>query len=240
MTRDPFNSFIKLTLFDAEIVQFGKQIESLEKDLLEAHAKRLQLDVQHREAKQYLHDVQKAVDAKELKMKELDSLEKEERVRLDSVKNKREFDSIQKEIEKISSAQHEEESALMEVWNKLETAKREYKKFEDEFGGNVAKAEEQIKEMEREKKELEKELERKKKDRPELEKNVPEELLGRYAAIQRRTPNPVVPVESESCSACYFNVSKNDLILMKRKRLLQCRDCFRFLYVKNLVDEEGK
>jgi predicted nucleic acid-binding Zn-ribbon protein len=43
-------------------------------------------------------------------------------------------------------------------------------------------------------------------------------------------PDPIVPVISECCSACYYSVLHQDMVKLKRSGVLLCRSCYRFLY----------
>lgn len=69
--------------------------------------------------------------------------------------------------------------------------------------------------------------------RKPLEKGVPEEWLERYAMMRSRVSDPVVPVKDGLCSACFHQILAQDMILLRRNKLLQCKECYRFLYLES-------
>ena len=62
---------------------------------------------------------------------------------------------------------------------------------------------------------------------------LPDEWLGKYEHMRGRVADPVVPVQQDSCSACFYSISSRDLQTLKQGDLLQCKDCYRFLYYKS-------
>ncbi len=74
-------------------------------------------------------------------------------------------------------------------------------------------------------------------ERAALEKNVPAEWLEKYASMRSRVPDPVVPVINGHCSACVYKVSDQDMLMLSRNKLLQCKDCYRFLYLPSKQDQ---
>src|SRR5260221_635295 len=78
--------------------------------------------------------------------------------------------------------------------------------------------------------ELQQKLNALQQDRPAKEQLVPQEWLDKYASMRSKVENPVVPVAGDSCSACYYMISAPDLQALRRQKLVQCKDCYRFLY----------
>ena len=48
--------------------------------------------------------------------------------------------------------------------------------------------------------------------------------------MRERVSDPVVPILQGGCSACFYKTPEQDLILLKRNKLLQCKNCYRFLF----------
>ena len=53
----------------------------------------------------------------------------------------------------------------------------------------------------------------------------------KYAVMRAKVTDPVVPVIDGSCSACFYKISPQDMQLLARRKLVQCKDCFRLLYL---------
>lgn len=68
-------------------------------------------------------------------------------------------------------------------------------------------------------------------DRQSKEQAVPAEWLEKYATMRARVTDPVVPVINGDCSACFYQVSTQDMQQLRHRKLLQCKDCFRLLYL---------
>ena len=64
-------------------------------------------------------------------------------------------------------------------------------------------------------------------------KGIPEEWLEKYSIMRTRVPNPIVSVKNGSCSACFHALTQQDMLNLQRRKLLQCRDCYRFLYIES-------
>ena len=238
MGQNPFLAFISLTLFDRDIVLQEEQIVSLEKDVGDVVLKKEDLVVQLDQAKQKVHDFQKAVDTTELEMRELDLKEKEEKNKFDNVTNQKEYNSIKKEIDQVNSLQHDKEAEVVNAWNKLETARRDFTKIEESFEENFQQVEQQLVDIYKEIEAAKLELQEKIKERPSKEVGLPEEWLERYSAIKQSVSDPVVPVLNDSCSVCFYQVPVGDLSSLKRNKLLQCKGCYRFLYLEDSADQD--
>ena len=74
--------------------------------------------------------------------------------------------------------------------------------------------------------------------RPEKEKIVPEEWLEKYTIMKAQVSDPVVPITQETCSACFYALTNQDIICARRGRLLQCKGCYRLLYLLEAMETE--
>lgn len=64
---------------------------------------------------------------------------------------------------------------------------------------------------------------------------VPAEWLEKYEMMRSRVADPVVQVTQDSCGACYQLLTSQDLVRAKRGALIQCRKCFRLLYLPEIM-----
>jgi len=232
MNNDAFQALINLVDFDQKTVSIERNIKTIKDEITILQRNKADLEADIEDARLNLHDIQKQVDMGELEMKEFDQKIKADKIKLDQVSNQKEYVALKKEIEGLESKQHQGEEPLIEAWNKLEQTKLECQKKEQKFTEKnqeiIDVIEEKTKDIER----LEQEFQEHKARRDEQLKAVPEEWLEKYNMLGAKVSDPVVPVEGGSCSACFYDVIPQHIIEMKRGKLLQCKGCYRFLYIK--------
>jgi len=232
MNNDAFQALIDLVSFDQKTVSFKNDIKKIKDDIVSLKKEHVSLEADMQEARDILHDTQKEVDMGELEMKEYDQNIKEEKAKLDRVTNQKEYVAIQKEIEHLEQKQHDAEEPLLLAWNRLEQVKQEFKKKEEEYNKKRSEIDQKLEEKNKKNQEVESQLEEHATHREEKVKKVPEEWLEKYKILGARVSDPVVPVESGSCGACFYDITSQRIIEMKKGKLIQCRGCYRFLYIK--------
>lgn len=234
MNESPFERFIELVQVDQKINALNRSIASLEKKNKENHTheelQKKSLDM----VKEKLHVLKKEVDSQELEMKILDQQESEKKYKLDHVSNHKEYQLLKSEIDKLKKDQHQLEEHLITAWNQLENAKKEWdnaqKACDTQLNivqGDIKKNQEQIESIQQDVKKLVDE-------RGQKEIGLPAEWLEKYAVMRARVSDPVVPVVDGSCSACFYKISVQDMNDLKHRKLLQCKDCFRLLYLEGV------
>ena len=237
MVHDPFQLFISLVLFDRKILQLQKKIQDAAEVIGKVQKEKDILDIKDEKFKKLVHDAKKNVDTKELEMKELDEKEKAEKQKFDLVKNQREHDSIKKELEKVNQLQQIKEKEVVEAWNVFENSKKDRALFAATYLESVDNLLQTIQNHQDEMKSLETELESMLKERAEKEKGVDPDHLERYEIIKNQVADPVVPVENGCCSACFFHVSQSDMIAVSKRKMMQCKDCYRLLFLETLSEK---
>ena len=232
MNESPFRTFIELISFDRIIVKLEADLSTLEKEMRELKQQE-RVALESLEAtKNVLNGAQKKVDTTEQDMKALDQKETEKKYRLENVTNHKEYQSIKSEIDILKEKQHQLEKDLLQAWNVLESAKKTYEQKQEEITQKTTQLHAALAEKEVKKTELLASIAELVKQRPEKEKSVPTEWVEKYAAMRSQVADPVVPVVNGNCTACYYKVPEQDLIMLRRNKLLQCKDCYRFLYIE--------
>lgn len=233
----PFQSFIDLITLDQEIVGIEQALLAIDMAIAalikEEQAEQTRLD----EQKKKMHDARKIVDNQELELKAFDTQEKQKKERLDNATDHKQYQSLKTEIDALKLKQHTNEELLMQSWNVLEVARHAFELLEKEQPAKIAVIKDGIEQKNNEITTLEAQLEQKNNERIEREKLVPAEWLEKYAVMRSRVTDPVVPVKQGACSACYYPLIEQDLILVRRRKLLQCKSCYRLLYSQDLEKE---
>lgn len=232
MTQTPFEQFIALVEVDQKINGLNNQIASLRQKISRLNQESQSQLLAHQKVKEHYEKMRKEVDAKELEMKSLDQQESEKKIKLDQVANHKEYQSIKSEIDVLKKAQHELEESLIAVWNQLENSKKELDASALAYQQHEETAKQQIEQLENQIKEITAQVDELLKARIDEEKNVPAEWLQKYAIMRAKVSDPVVPVVNGNCSACFYSVSAQDLQDLRRRKLVQCKDCYRLLYLQ--------
>ncbi len=238
MNRDPFQSFIDLIQFDQDIYSLKQQIAQTQDTLDKIAQEKLLLDRKREQVQQELHQAKKIVDVYELEMKTLEDQEQLKKQQLDTLKNPKDYFVLTADLETIKKKQHDLEGQIVESWHKLDQAKRAL----DQAAKDAEEKMRRLNGSEHEQQELlaqhTERFKRIENSRPEKLISIPDEWLEKYSVMRERISDPVVPVENDSCSACFQTIILSDLQRLRKRALLQCRNCFRFLYIPGTVEIE--
>ncbi len=238
MSDHPFSAFINLISLDQEIRAIHEKIAQLKQESDSHLGQKQELSDRFAQFKQHVHDLRKKMDEQELEMKGLDEQERAKKEQLDLVKNMKEYQPLKKTIDQLKQAQHQAESQLMTIWNKLDVAQKELEEQTTNYNTKIEALHTHINEKQDQITQLQNELETKNHERPLKETGVPEEWLEKYTHMRMRIADPVVPVLRDGCSACFYTIPDQELLRLKRKALVQCKGCFRLLYMQEAMKEE--
>ncbi len=157
----------------------------------------------------------------------------------ENVKNNREFEAINKEIEmqqlEEKLCEKHIKDATEEVAEKakqLEVAKKALSAKEGNLTAKKGELEKIIKETEKEESTFS-------KDANDARKDVEERLLTSYDRIRNNYNNglAVVPVERDSCGGCFHAIPPQKQSEIKlRKKIMVCENCGRILVDSELVE----
>jgi predicted nucleic acid-binding Zn-ribbon protein len=230
MNTSPFQEFISLIAFDQSMHALREQIRILMHAIDELHGKRVQARELMEIMEHRVRDMKKQVDGLELELTTLDTREKELRVKLDAVHYK-EYSSLKAEVEQVQQQQLRLESKVEAAWGELDTTQKEAARVATEQQAQLDELQTHIAQKMAEKETAEQQLRELEHERPAYEQRVPEQWLEKYALMRERVPDPVVSVDNGSCGSCFYKVSEQDTLALKRHALVQCKGCFRLLYI---------
>ncbi len=188
-------------------------------DILKQQQKKLGVEIDEDDAKikKSKNKLMMASNTKEYHamMREMDSLEKLNRIRED------ESTAVKEELLRQSAA--------------MEALEEEVSGVKEEFDAKKATLDERVGEAE-------KALEGLNKKRSKACKVVPPPILGRYEFIRSRLENPViVAVEEGVCCGCNIMIPPQNYIdLQKGQQILSCPNCQRLIYWKEHIPEAAK
>ncbi|MFA5998955.1 MAG: hypothetical protein WC747_02990 [Candidatus Babeliales bacterium] len=230
MNNQKFQSFIDLVTFDQNFTELEKKSKIVETTIqnLNNQLTTLQKQLEHNSSKK--RDVKKQLDAQELQVKDLQDKEKHQLEVVESVASTKELEAASKELEYLKIERNAQEQKMIQHINKLETAEKEYASLQIKSESDIAEINAQINTEKAALSDVSRQIENIQKERSTLLSQVPAEWVDVYENMRGRVKDPVVQVTQDSCGACFSLISSRDLQALRQHELLQCKDCYRFLY----------
>ncbi len=211
------------------------QIELREKEI---EAKRAELGI----LKVDWEEQDKLGKEKEQALQEESRKTMEKRMRMNRIKNIKELQALQREIDQIKQGNSQLEEELLAVMEVLETEgavqqqrEAELKELEEGWNGRREEFEAEIAEIERT-------VAESSRVRTEIAAQLSGDLMGQYELIfARRGGKAVVAVSEGICEGCHMNIPPqlwNEII--RNDKLILCPNCHRILYYKLPVPEDNQ
>jgi len=230
LNETPLIRFIALITFDRDYDAMNRHIAALENEIVLLQQNKQELVHTHAAAEQVMQTQKKEIDAYERAIKALEERIKEKKERLATAMSPREHRAVMAEINSLSVEQLNVEEQLLTAWTSFDTRKRLYDKLVQSDEQRVDQINDAIDEKQQQIKTEKIVLVEREQQRLAYEQGVPDQWLEKYAAMRSRVANPVVPIEQGACSACFYSLSEHDLGQLRRRALLPCKGCYRFLY----------
>lgn len=198
------------------------------------------LETRIQKIKAELDDTEDAIVNRKNMIKEAQTLIKKYDAQLKDVKNNREYDALNKEIEiqnlDIQVSEKKIKEFGFEINNKTEIFEKAQSNIDLRKGDLEAKKTELetiTAETEKEEQELVKKAEK-------AQENIEERLLFAYNRLRKNAVNglAVVTIERDSCSGCFNKIPpQRQLDIRQRKKVIVCEHCGRILVDEALTQE---
>ena len=212
------------------------EVQDLEDEIagLETRMENLQND---------LIEIDKVISAKKQEIEKSGELIKKYSEQLNNVRNNREYDALNKEVEfqkleielqnkRIREAQtsrHEKEEMLNSSKTQYEEKKQDLEAKKTELNSIIG--------------ETHKEEEMLMAQSEKTSENIEERLLTAYQKIRNNARNglAVVAVDRDACGGCFNHIPpQRQLDIRSRKKIIVCEYCGRILIDKYICDYDGK
>ncbi|MBS1758198.1 MAG: hypothetical protein JSU03_13065 [Bacteroidetes bacterium] len=237
--EEKLTSMVRLQKVDSKLdeIQILKgelpmEVKDLEDEIEGLHSRQTRVEEE-------INGITEFIEQKKEGIKEAQALIKKYEKQSENVKNNREFEAINKEIEMqqleeklcekhIKDATEE----IAEKAKQLEFAKKAVTTKEANLSGKKGELEKIINETEKEEKHYNKEA-------ASARAQVDERLLMSYDRIRKNYRNglAVVPVERDSCGGCFHAIPPQKQSEIKlRKKVMVCENCGRILVDADLND----
>jgi len=164
----------------------------------------------------------------------------DKRMRMNRIKNIRELQALQHEVDQIKQANALLEEELIGVLEDLEARRAILREKDEELGGLEKTWGEQKAGLETQVAQLENEVAQTSAGRQTIAAQLNGDLIGRYELIfSRRGGMAVVAIADGICQGCFMNIPhqlSNEI--RKSERLHLCPSCHRILYYKPTVSND--
>jgi predicted nucleic acid-binding Zn-ribbon protein len=193
--------------------------------------------------KNLLEEVKKmeeSISANKGKITDAKALVKKYEKQLDNVKNNREFDALNKEIEIQGLEQQALEKRIKNIQFDIEQKKLSIDTLKAEADGRIADLKNKKAELDNIVAETQKEEDELMKVRGSAVKVADERLVHSYDRIRKSVKNGigVATIERESCSGCFAGIPpQRQSDIKQRKKIIVCENCGRVLTDALLSDE---
>lgn len=230
MNLDPFYTFLAFVAQDAHILSRSKKIDSLfiERKYLLERLEGLQRSLHN--AQENVHTAKKNLDAQELEIKILHERQRSLKNKINSVSSPKEYFSLEAELKTIATEIDVQEDKLFALFEAHESLEKQLEQvsfdtviLQEQIDKDVIAIDQQIESIISEKIKHESLYH-------ELESNVNPEMLEKFLSMKRTFENPVVVVDKNACSACFNTISVQEMVSLRKHRLISCQNCFRLLY----------
>lgn len=230
MNDQLLRNFISLVSFDTGLQGLEREAKHNEEKIRSLQDQKQSLIKTLDDEKSVLLKLRKEVDALELRMKELDEHEAESKKKLDAITNPKQYSALKAEIDHVRGEQRALEIQIINAWDVLDSAQKKFNANQELNKTKIQEIDESAQLLQQQLVALQREIVEKQTQRKSLESQVPEDLMRNYQQMRGRVTNPVVPVQFDSCSACFYSIPVQDLALLRQGLLLPCKSCYRILY----------
>jgi predicted nucleic acid-binding Zn-ribbon protein len=210
-----------------------RELQSQEKDILD---KKREVELLRAECL----EKEKLRQAKERVLQDESKKAMDRRMRMSRIKNVKELQALQREIEQIRQTNGELEEEIIKMLEELESLKTTLKAKDEELNTIQQQWQQRQQSLNAQISGIDEAVTEASSRRQSIASQVPGELISRYELIfARRGGAAVVEVTGGICQGCYMNIPPqlwNEII--RSEKVILCPSCQRILYHKPAMVEE--
>ena len=234
MSHQSLKKFIDLITFDQQLISLQKKSQDIQKSIAQHQEQIQQEEDKKLKAESKEQELQKQLNQQEIFLQELQDKEQLLLKKIEKISGSREYDAAVKELEHLRLLQTSEEQKLLQMHNKVNNFKKELIITIAQTQEQILKLQQSIAEDKQSLELVHQELSSIDLVRNEKIQGISPDWLEMYERMRGRVSNPVVPLEQDSCSACFYGLTPRDLQILRNTGLIQCKDCYRILYEQSV------
>jgi predicted nucleic acid-binding Zn-ribbon protein len=166
----------------------------------------------------------------------------EKRMRMNRIKNVKELQALQREIDQARQSNSELEEELIRIMQEIDVVKEEIAAKEAEMSALQTEWQSKQKQLEEQIHGIDAAISQAIAQRQSIASQVAGDLISRYELIfSRRGGTAVVEVTAGICQGCFMNIPPqlwNEII--RNEKLHLCPSCQRILFVKPVDEQQAK
>lgn len=202
-----------------EVKQIDLQLEEKKKSLNESEKILIDLQKQHKDAELELASKEEAV--------------KKLQTQLYQLKTNKEYQAMLQQINDTKADASVSEDKILELFDKIEKAKKEIAVEKEKYNIEVGKINEEKKKIDQRVKEIDDRLAQLDAERKRITPEVDKKILTQYERIlSNRDGLAIVVVKDNSCQGCNMSVPPQVINLIRMyNNIVTCEVCNRILYI---------
>lgn len=237
-TKFIWDELKKLVIIDHHINRLKKEISKEESTLAEAKAPLSPVAKRVSELTATIREAKKKIDHLEISLGDLRAKDVKKKAVLETLTQPKEYHALERELAEIERLIVGLENQELKLMEQQEEAQKEVHLQEAELARIEETISEQTKQSQVKIQELESEIAAQEKAWNDQVNHVPSDLSRGYTEIRQRVTNPVVPIVSQSCSACFYGLLYQDTIALGSQTIIRCRGCYRYLFTPDSSTEQ--
>jgi predicted nucleic acid-binding Zn-ribbon protein len=240
MNKETLRLIITYVELDQRIAHLTEeQAEGLKREA-ELGKELAQIERDEKTAQTVVHDIKKKIDALELESKVVQETQAKTRDKLLSASTGKELTALHLEEQDLAKKRAVLDEQGLGLLGDLEQAQHHVEMLAAQNPEIIQAKEKERSELELRQVHITQILKNAVLEKDRLTLEVPEEFLQQYVSMKERVPNPAVPIINDSCTGCFYGISRPELIKAQQGSLITCKGCYRFLYLTSALDDEQK
>ncbi len=232
MNLTVFDHFIALVKLDNTILSLSTEYNKVRQILLSVDQKICFINSKLSQSQEKISHLNKSITFHDLKLKTIDAQIRETELLLNVTNDPQKYIKAQKNLTTLQYEQKYWDDVLLDLWSDYELSEAEYSLLIANMDPELKKLKEDYQVIKNSLLSLEQQQLEYEMVRQDLAAKVPQDWLEKYTEMHSKVPNPVVIIQANSCAGCYCIVAPQDLLALEHRKLLRCRECFRFLYIE--------
>lgn len=229
---------------DKTISMINEEVKTLELAIKTDRNKTALQETSVKEKNLAITSLQKNIQLAELDAKDLKAKEERKRSQLDFAGGQKEYMALDREINNLGKQRQALEEDIVKKLYNLDLLKQDLENFLATKDDIITALHNDIAQKQEALADLAQKLSELSERRESALKLLAPEWRVQYGRMRNNVEDPIVPVLQGCCSACYYSLSPQNLIRLKRSEILTCVNCYRFLYYEaeapKQADSAGK
>jgi len=225
-----YSSFIALVTFDQsyhkieqQIAQNHKAVQTLDQKVQQAQTQLLDMQQKHETLRNDVALVEKEVT-------ELQDKEQALQKAVQAISSSKEYNAGLKDLDYVRATRQAAEQKYMQLLQKQEDMQKKLDQAKAEYETLFVATETEKQAIHAAVAQLQEERKSLQPERDALEAAVQPDILERYQMMRHKVSNPVVQIQQDSCSVCFYALTPREVQAVMQHQLVQCKECYRLLY----------